>query len=254
MRPVCRSLRHAMRAPCRTRGHAESGRGLPGAIPRRLAPIIAAAVKTLPGPGPRDGRDHRAYNACCTVGAPTTTPADGQAALGPRHSVYLDALCARAAALPFFQLIGLEVVDMQPGRSVLTIRHRPDLAQPVGILHGGVLAALVDTGIAYAILARQEIRPLVETGGSVVAIDLRIKYFRPVAGGALTCVSTVTRMGRRIIHGESVVTNEQGKEVARGDSIYSTVKRNETARHGAPSGAMHVMPEAAPHAVSEEEA
>lgn len=171
-----------------------------------------------------------------------------------RHSVYLDALSARAAALPFFRLIGLEVIDMQPGRSVVTIRHRPDLAQPVGILHGGVLAALVDTGIAYAVLAKEEIRPLVETGGSVVAIDLRIKYFRPVAAGDLTCVSTVTRMGRRIIHGESIVTNEQGKEVARGDSIYGTVKQDEMARHGRPSGAMHAMPGAVAHAVSEEEA
>ena len=165
---------------------------------------------------------------------------------------YLEALRARAAGLPFFRLIGLEVVDMQPGRSVLTIRHRADLAQPVGILHGGVTAALVDTGIAYAVLARDEIRPLVEAGGSVVAIDLRIKYFRPVANGRLTCVSTVTRMGRRIIHGESTVTNEQGDEVARGDSIYGTVNANEMARQGASSGAMHLVHEAVTHTISEE--
>ena len=169
-----------------------------------------------------------------------------------RHSIYIDALRARAAALPFFQLIGLEVVDMQPGRSVLTIRHRTDLAQPIGILHGGVTATLIDTGIAYAVLARDEIRPLVETGGSVVAIDLRIKYFRPVAAGRLTCVSTVTRMGRRIIHGESIVTNEQDKEVARGDSIYGAVPQDETARHGASARAMYVMPEAVAHAGPEE--
>ena len=172
----------------------------------------------------------------------------------PKDSTYLDALRARAAALPFFRLIGLEVVDMRPGRSVLTIRYRPDLAQPVGILHGGVTATLVDTGIAYAVLAREEIRPLVEAGGSVVAIDLRIKYFRPVAAGRLTCISSVTRMGRRIIHGESVVTNEQEEEVARGDSIYGIVNRDEMARHGTPPGAMHVVPEAVTHALSEEEA
>ena len=170
-----------------------------------------------------------------------------------RPSHYLDALRSRAATLPFFRLIGLEVEEMQPGRSVLTLRHRPDLAQPVGILHGGVTAALVDTGIAYAVLARDEIRRLVEAGGSVVAIDLRVKYFRPVAAGRLTCVSTLTRMGRRVIHGESIVTNEQDQEVARGDSIYGTVNANEMARHGAPAGAMHLVPETVAHTVSEEE-
>lgn len=169
-----------------------------------------------------------------------------------QHSTYLDGLRARAAALPFFQLIGLEVVDMQPGRSVLTIRHRPDLAQPIGILHGGVTATLVDTGIAYAILARNEIRPLVEAGGAVVAVDLRIKYFRPVDDGTLTCVSTVTRMGRRIIHGESIVTNEQDKEVARGDSIYGAVQRDETVRHGTPDDALYVTPRAVAGTASEE--
>ena len=185
--------------------------------------------------------------------APTATAhADGQAALVSQHSTYLDALRARAAALPLFRLIGLEVVDMQPGRSVLTIRHRADLAQPIGILHGGVLATLVDTGIAYAVLASNEIRPLIEAGGSVVAIDLRIKYFRPVAAGRLTCASTVTRMGRRIIHGESIVTNEQDKEVARGDSIYGAVRREEAVRHGTPAGNLYVLPEAMTHAASEE--
>jgi len=170
----------------------------------------------------------------------------------PKDSTYPDALRARAAALPFFRLIGLEVVDMQPGRCVLTIRHRPDLAQPIGILHGGVTATLVDTGIAYAVLASNEIRPLVEAGGSVVAIDLRIKFFRPVAAGKLTCVSTVTRMGKRIIHGESIVTNEQDKEVARGDSIYGAVQREEAARHGTSAGNMYVLPEVPTQAASEE--
>ena len=170
----------------------------------------------------------------------------------PQDPTYIDALRARAAALPFFRLIGLEVVDLQPGRSVLALRHRPDLAQPAGILHGGVTATLVDTGIAYAVLAREEIRPLVEAGGSIVAIDLRIKFFRPVAAGRLTCVSTVTRLGRRVIHGDGVVTDGQDREVARGDSIYTTVNREAMAKHGAPPGAMHVLRDPAAHAASEE--
>ena len=169
-----------------------------------------------------------------------------------QDSTYLDVLRAKAAALPFFRLIGLDVVDLQPGRSVLAIRYRADLAQPIGILHGGVTATLVDTGIAYAVLATDEIRPLVEAGGSVVAIDLRIKYFRPVAAGKLTCVSTVTRMGKRIIHGESIVTNEQDKEVARGDSIYGVVQREETVRRGPPFSNQYVPPETVTNAGAEE--
>ncbi len=39
----------------------------------------------------------------------------------------------------------------------------------------------------------------------------------------MLCESTITRLGRQIIHAESVVTNDAGKEVARGDSIYMAI-------------------------------
>lgn len=148
---------------------------------------------------------------------------------------YLERLQESVEELPFFRLIGLQVVDIQPGRSVLSIEHRHDLTQPVGILHGGVTATLIDSGIAYAFLARDENRELVRAGGSLVAVDLRVKFFRPVSRGTITCTSTVTRMGRRILHGESVVTNEEGKEVARGDSTYTTVTRNDYTKGGSES-------------------
>ena len=62
------------------------------------------------------------------------------------------AMIERAAALPFFKLIGLEVVDLRPGWSLTKIAYRHDLCQPAQIMHGGIIATLIDTGIAYALL------------------------------------------------------------------------------------------------------
>lgn len=126
---------------------------------------------------------------------------------------------------PFFKLIGMEVVDMRPGWSLLKIAYRPDLTQPAMIMHGGIIATLVDTGIAHSILLlnvkhHQDIP-------AIVSIDLRIKFFRPVSEGIIYCESTVTRPGRQIIHAESVVRSEDGKEVARGDSIYMVISRDQ---------------------------
>ena len=90
-------------------------------------------------------------------------------------------------------------------------------------MHGGVIASLIDTGIAHAMLTADYVRQVVNEGGRIVSVDLRVKYIRPVSAGTITCESKIIRMGRRISHGESVVTNEQGKEVARGDSIYMIV-------------------------------
>lgn len=128
-----------------------------------------------------------------------------------------------AKTFPFFQLIGLDVLDVAPGRSTTRLAYRPDLTQPFGIMHGGVIASLVDTGIAQALLLTDRFQEVQQQGGAIVSVDLRIKYFRPVTEGALVCESTIVRLGRQVIHAESVVRNEAGKEVARGDAIYMTV-------------------------------
>lgn len=134
-----------------------------------------------------------------------------------------EGILAFARQFPFFRLLGLEVLEIEPGRSRTRLEHRPDLAQPAGILHGGVIASLVDTGIAHALLLTDRFRELRDDDGALVSVDLRVKYFRPVSDGTVECESTVVRLGRTVIHAESVVTDERDREVARGDSIYMAV-------------------------------
>jgi uncharacterized protein (TIGR00369 family) len=124
---------------------------------------------------------------------------------------------------PFFQLIGMKVLDIEPGWSRLQIEYRHDLCQPAGIMHGGIIATLIDTGIAHALLMTEPYQEAFKKGGGIVSVDLRVKYLRPVSEGVIICESKIPRLGKQIIHGESIVTNEAGKEVARGDSIYMAV-------------------------------
>lgn len=135
-----------------------------------------------------------------------------------------EGIIAFSKELPFFKLLGLEVLDVKPGWSKTRLEHRPDLTQPAGVLHGGVLASLIDTGIAHALLLTDRFAELRKRGGGVVTIDLRVKYFRPVSEAGVVCESKITRMGRKIIHAEAVVTNEQDKEVARGDATYMWIE------------------------------
>jgi uncharacterized protein (TIGR00369 family) len=141
-----------------------------------------------------------------------------------------EGILAFSRQFPFFNLIGLEIVDLEPGWSKTRLTHREDLNQPAGIMHGGVIASLVDTGIAHALLLTDRFQELREQGGALVSIDLRIKYFRPVSEDAVLCESRVTRLGRQVIHAEAVVTNAQGKEVARGDATYMAVTRDRLER------------------------
>lgn len=125
---------------------------------------------------------------------------------------------------PFFKLHGMELVDVEPGRSVIRLPFRDDLTQPAGVLHGGVVATLADTGMAHSILLTDTYRELRLRGGSIVSVDVRVKYLRPISSGVITAVSTAPKVGSRIIHTESLVTNDAGKEVARADAIFMAVE------------------------------
>lgn len=141
-----------------------------------------------------------------------------------------EGILAFAEQFPFFRLIGLQVIDLAPGWSKTRLEHRPDLTQPAGILHGGIIASLLDTGIAHALLMTDRFQELREQRGALVSVDLRVKFLRPVSSGPVNCEATVVRLGRHIIHAEAVVTSDDGKEVARGDAIYMAVAGDQIER------------------------
>jgi uncharacterized protein (TIGR00369 family) len=120
---------------------------------------------------------------------------------------------------PFFKLIGFELVDVEPRWSKTRISFRPELRNPNGVLHGGVIATLIDAGISQAMLMTEEYQKVRETKGSMTSVDLRVKYLRPVTEGIVTCEARISHLGRRIGHANAVVTSADGKEIALGDSI-----------------------------------
>jgi uncharacterized protein (TIGR00369 family) len=126
----------------------------------------------------------------------------------------------------FTQLMGMKLLEIEPGRSRISMSWREDLCQPAGIMHGGAIASLVDTAIAHAILLTLPDTGAPTTGGRIVTLDLRIKYLRPVSSGQIFCDARIIRSGRQVIHADAIVKNEEDKDVALGDSIYMIVNRD----------------------------
>jgi uncharacterized protein (TIGR00369 family) len=143
-----------------------------------------------------------------------------------------EGILAFAEQFPFFRLIGLEVVDVGPGWSKTRLTHRADLTQPAGIMHGGVITSLLDTGIAHALMLTDRFAELRREGGALVSVDVRVKFLRPVSRGAIHCEAKVVRLGRQIVHAEAVVVDDDAREVARGDAIYMVVPASQVERRG----------------------
>lgn len=118
---------------------------------------------------------------------------------------------------PFLSSLGISLRGARTDAATLAASYRSDLAQPTGILHGGVHTILVDTAIAQALLTT--IRP----GFSVVTVRLDTNYFAPVRSGAVVASARVVRKGKRVAHGEAVVTGEDEVLVAQGWGVFAVV-------------------------------
>lgn len=107
------------------------------------------------------------------------------------------------ASVPYAKLLGLELGEMKPGIAKLHLDMRDELKQNQGVAHGGVVASLIDTAAAFAVVTR------LEPGERVTTTDLTIHYLRSITSGRLTATARIVRGGRRLFVLSVEVTNEQ---------------------------------------------
>ncbi|HBB87424.1 MAG TPA: ABC transporter substrate-binding protein [Blastocatellia bacterium] len=117
-------------------------------------------------------------------------------------------------AVPYAQLLGIELEKVLLGEATLTLAFRPELSQNHGVVHGGAIASLIDTATAFAILT------LLEPEERVTTVDLTISYLRPGLEGQMRATARVLRQGRRLIATSAEVTNEGGTLLATALSTY----------------------------------
>ena len=118
--------------------------------------------------------------------------------------------------VPFWKFLGIEIVEMRPGYGKLTVKVDPNLTNPYGYAHGGVLSTLADSAAAVAIagIVRGE-------GKRLVTVDMNITYLSPVLGGVIEAHAKALREGR-IIPADVDIFNEN-KLVAKAIATYIIV-------------------------------
>ena len=119
--------------------------------------------------------------------------------------------------IPYLNLIGMELVDVNPGEAIVRLKMRNDLRQPHGLLHGGATASLVDTAMAFALVT------VLAENEKASTIDLTIHYLRPVINETVICTAKVVKAGKRISTLSAEVVNEKGKLVATSLSSYTKI-------------------------------
>ena len=115
---------------------------------------------------------------------------------------------------PIAETIGLENFDGAHGAFSVELVPEERHYNPLGSVHGGVLATMLDTAAACSV------HSTLAAGEAYTSLDLSVKFLRPatVASGRLRATGRVVQRGRRTALAEAQVHDAAGKLVAHATS------------------------------------
>jgi uncharacterized protein (TIGR00369 family) len=154
--------------------------------------------------GDRTGRDeHRR-----AVAAVDHDPVDAA-----RTLAQLDGLSALRAMIagelpppPIATLLGFDLVEVDEGRVVFAAVPGPEHYNPIGMVHGGLAATLIDSAASYAV------HTTLPVGTGYTTTDVQVRFVRPITRdtGRIECIGEVVHRGRTLVTAEArVVAGER---------------------------------------------
>jgi uncharacterized protein (TIGR00369 family) len=131
----------------------------------------------------------------------------------PDRRFVTEAVAGKRTDLPFDtnpQLCALStrLVKGEPGELTLSFIAGPQTEQGNGVVSGGAMATMLDSGMAMAVLSRLAV------GQTCSSISMTINMMRPAKLGKLLVRAKVDRLGRQVAFASATLTDEEGREVA----------------------------------------
>lgn len=91
------------------------------------------------------------------------------------------------------QLIGAELVELEPGHAEIHLAHQPKITQQHGYIHGGVVGMIADSAAGYAA------NTLTPQDTSVLTVEYKLNLLAPADGQRLVARGEVIKPGRTLL-------------------------------------------------------
>lgn len=124
---------------------------------------------------------------------------------------YLKAMIARELPPPpMATLMQFDLIDVEPGKVVVTCQPDASMYNPSGGIHGGFMCTVLDSVAGLAL------HSTLPAGKGFTSIEIKVNYLKPVRldAGPLSATGTVVKSGARVGFTEGVVADASGKVVA----------------------------------------
>lgn len=119
-------------------------------------------------------------------------------------------LIAAGGRPPIGETLGFQLVECGDGLAVFEGNPGPETYNPMGIVHGGYAATLLDSACGIAVVTR------LEEGQSMTTLELKTSYHRAMTAdtGTVRAEGLVISMGRRVAYTEAKLTDAAGRLIA----------------------------------------
>ncbi len=119
---------------------------------------------------------------------------------------------------PIGKLLGLRMLEIEPGRAVFAMDADERHHNPLGTLHGGIYTDLADAAMGWAYAAT------LAEGESFTTVELKMQFLRAVRKDTITAEAKVVKAGSTLGYVECEVKDGQGRLVAKASSTCLRLK------------------------------
>ena len=147
----------------------------------------------------------------------------------PIKESYEKALRKAVEAAPYYQLLQIRLEEIDAGFARFRMPFRRELVQAYGVAHGGAIASLADTAVAFALMT------LIQPGERVTTVEMKINFLAAVSEGELIGESRVVQKGKRLALAEMEVKDGNGELVAKGLATYMILSPGQKGESGVKS-------------------
>jgi uncharacterized protein (TIGR00369 family) len=111
---------------------------------------------------------------------------------------------------PIAATLQFVLAEVEKGRAVFRATPGPHAYNPIGVVHGGYAATLLDSACGVAV------HSMLEPGQGYTTLELKVAYHRAITNdtGPVEAVGKITSFGRRVAFSEAQLTDASGRLLA----------------------------------------
>ena len=113
---------------------------------------------------------------------------------------------------PISALMNFGLVEVGEGRAVFAVKPAEYHYNPIGVVHGGLAATLLDSAMGCAI------HSMLPAGSGYTTLEIKVNYIRAMTAdtGRVRCEGKLIHLGGRTATAEGRIMDEDGKLYAHG--------------------------------------